>query len=388
MAEPTADSSVAGEFMTRLAEMAVTSELLTASGDLGQILLRLAQRSREVTGAEFAAISTFDDNGVLDRFIYVGIDEATARRLGSPPRGRGLLGELANLERPLRLDDLTQHPASSGWPEGHPDMMRFLGVPIRAGGRTIGSFYMTRLRGSAPFTERDELAAATLALQAAVSVASVIARERSRRVALLEERERIAHDLHDGTIQALYALGLEYDAFASREDFPDEIRALFGRSVARVNDLIGEIRQYISMLESESPTSQPDLSRDLAFIVRQLVPPGIDTVINVTAAALQELTAREMEDLLFIAREALSNAVRHAAPSRLAIDLRQTPEFTALTVQDNGIGFEPEFMRVGLGTITMRTRAERLGGELTIISIPGMGTTARVTIPREKETDE
>src|SRR5512140_314560 len=93
-AEPAATE--ASYFATRLAEMAVTSELLTSSSDLSQILLRLANRSRELTGAEFAAISTFDEDGVLERFIYVGIEETLARRLGNPPVGKGLLGELAN----------------------------------------------------------------------------------------------------------------------------------------------------------------------------------------------------------------------------------------------------------------------------------------------------
>ncbi|MGE5594883.1 MAG: GAF domain-containing sensor histidine kinase [Hyphomicrobiales bacterium] len=389
MAEATARHELdRAEFMRRLAEMTVTSELLTAGGDLSAILQRLANRAREITGADYAAISTFDEHGVLERFIYSGMRESLARKLGNPPVGQGLLGEIANLDRPLRLDDLRKHPKSVGWPPDHPEMEAFLAVPVRAGGRTIGSFYMTRERGAPPFTERDELAAATLALQAAVSISSALARERSGRLSLLEERERIAHDLHDGTIQSLYALGLEHDALSNREDFPEEVREAFADSVRRVNLLIADIRQYISMLEAVSPVSRPDLSRDLAFIVRQLVPPGVDTVVNVTAAALQELTSRDIEDLLYITREALSNAVRHGGPTKVAVDVRQTADMTYLTIQDNGVGFEPEFARVGLGTVTMRTRAERLGGTLTVLGIPGMGTTVRVSIPRLEEKEE
>lgn len=206
--------------LSSLSEMAVTSELLAGSADLTEILQRLAQRAREVTAADYAAISTFDDEGILTRFIYTGIDDESARRLGDPPKGRGLLGELANCERPLRLAHLHAHPTATGWPAGHPDMDAFLGVPIRAGGRAIGSLYMTRIRGAAEFSEADEVAAAVLSLQAAVSLASALARERNSRLFLLEERARIAHDLHDGTIQTLYALGLECDSLAHREDFP------------------------------------------------------------------------------------------------------------------------------------------------------------------------
>jgi len=183
-------------------------------------------------------------------------------------------------------------------------------------------------------------------------------------------------------IQSLYALGLELDSLASRDDFPSESRQALSTGVGRINELIADIRTYITMLEAEAPTAQPELSRDLAFVIRQIVAPGTDTVVNITAAALQELDARESEDLLYIAREALSNAVRHGAATKIGVDLRQTQGETSLTIQDNGVGFDPEHTRTGLGSVTMRTRADRLGGTLTVLGIPGMGTTVRVAIPR------
>jgi signal transduction histidine kinase len=365
----------------RLEEMVETAELLGESGDLGDVLHRLAARAREVTGAEFAAIGIFDDNRDLERFIYVGIDEALARRLGHPPRGLGLLGTLGRYDRPLRLDDLTQHPDSSGWPEAHPEMCAFLGVPIRVGGRVIGSLYMTRTRGAEPFTASDELAAALLALQTAGSVWAAMAQERAGRLVLLEERIRIAHDLHDGTIQSLYAIGLQLDNAAQLSAVP-QVQKVLTDGVDQLNGVIREMRAYIAMLESSQATAQPELSRDLAFAVRQIVPDGIDTVVNISAAALQEIRAREAEDLLYIAREALSNAVRHGNATKIAVDLRQTSAETALTIQDNGSGFNSDAVKVGLGSVTMRTRAERIGASLAVIGIPGMGTTVRVSFPR------
>ena len=372
------------EIVRRLAEMAETSELLVNSADLSEILQGLALRSQKVTSADYAAISTFDNDGNVTRFVYTGITEDVARQLGHPPVGQGLLGELANRSTPMRLERLREHPGSSGWPRAHPEMDAFLGVPVRAGGRTIGSMYMTRSPGKPSFSEADEAAAMVLSLQAAVSVSSALARERSGRVFLLEERARIAHDLHDGTIQSLYALGLELDS-AGVTAVKEEVRDVLNSSVRRINDLISDIRQYISMLEAETPTSQPELSRDLAFVIRQLVPVGVDTVVNITAAALQELSARDTEDLLYIAREALSNAVRHGSPTKVAVDLRQTAEATSLTIQDNGVGFDQANVRSGLGTVTMRTRAERLGADVNILGIPGMGTTVRVSIPRRHD---
>ncbi|MDZ7727932.1 MAG: GAF domain-containing protein [Dehalococcoidia bacterium] len=369
-----------------LAEMAATSELLSQGGGLSEILRTLADRSRNSPNADYAAISVFDSNGELERFVYTGISDELARRLGHPPRGRGLLGELSRHDVPLRVDDLRQHHSFTGWPEGHPEMRAFIGAPLRAGGKTIGSLYMTRNEGREAFSEVDELSAAILSLQAAASVANAIVGEREGRLSLFEERERIAHDLHDGTIQSLYALGLECDAlFAARGDLSHDVREELDSAVGRINDIIGDIRGYITLLEAKNPEHNPDLSRDLPFVARQLVPEGVDTVVNITASALQEISGRAAEDLLYIVREALSNAVRHGNPNKIAIDLRQGADETTLTVQDNGVGFDPATARSGLGTVTMRTRAARLGGDLLLLGVPGMGTTVRVTLPRELE---
>ena len=235
-----------------------------------------------------------------------------------------------------------------------------------------------------PFGQEAELALAVLALQAAVSLSSAFARERLGRLFVLEERERIAHDLHDGTIQSLYALGLSLDSAGTLAGLPQEVHDQIEFGVEQINHLISDIRAYISILGSKDTPGDPELSRDIAVAIRQLVPPAITTVFNITAAALQGLTAREAEDILYITREALSNAVRHGVPSKIAIDLRQSETETALTIQDNGVGYDQAQVRTGLGTASARNRAERLGGELTMIGIPGMGATVRVTIPRSQ----
>jgi signal transduction histidine kinase len=363
-------------------EMELTNEAIVGIEDLSEILRRLAARAMELVGADYAALATFDEAGTLTRFVWAGLDDAAARKLGSPPVGRGLLGVLAERDRPLRLADLQSHEAFTGWPEGHPNMSAFLGVPIRAAGHTIGSVYMTRARESAPFTESNQVAASLLALQIAATVSTALARETQGRFVRLQEREQIAHDLHDGTIQSLYALGLEADAHLQTST-TDETREVLGAVVLRVNGIIKDIRSYIEMLEASAPSSAPELISDLAFVIRQMIPIGVDVVTNINAPVLHELKPRDVEDLLYIAREALSNAIRHGHPSKVAIDLRQTGDATTLTVQDNGVGFDTEAVRPSMGTITLRTRAERLGAALTVLSVPGMGTTVRVAVPRE-----
>jgi len=370
------------DLLASLAEMATTSDFLARTEDLSAILLGLADRARNVTGSDFAAIATFDDTGVMERFIQAGMEDSMVSRLGHPPVGRGLLGEFSTFDRPIRLAEVRSHPSFTGWPEGHPEMGPFVGCPIRVGAHPIGSFYVARFAGAAEFGPQDEVALAVLALQAAACVAQASARGKNARVSRLEERVRIAHDLHDGTIQSLYALGLEVDGLANRPDFSPEVRAAFAGRVERINQIIRSIRNYIELLEADAPPRQPELARDLAFAIRQIVPDGIDVVVNIAASSLQELSATETEDLLYIAREALSNAVRHGEPSKVAVDVRATDVELGLTIQDNGVGFDQSVAPTGLGSVTMRTRAARLDGAIDIISIPGMGTTVRVSVPR------
>jgi signal transduction histidine kinase len=371
----------------RLTQMAESNAVLVSRADIAEMLQLVADRARSLGRAEYAAVSTFDAHDKLDRFVFSGVDETMAHLIGDPPEGRGLLGELVRHDQPLRLKDITDHAASCGFPPDHPPMGPFLGTPIRANNRTIGSLYLTRTPGSEPFNDSDDMAMRLLAMQVAVRLSHALASEQESRIALLEERTRIAHDLHDGTIQALYALGLQSEALALRRTMPDEAKVELGSHVARLNALIADIRGYITLLESEIPPTAPDLARDLAFIVRALVPQGIETVLNVRAPAIHEIRARDIEDLLFIAREAVSNAVRHGEPTRVGIDLRQSETETAMAIQDNGKGFERNQVHTGLGSISMRTRAERLGATLSTISIPGMGTTVRVAMPREGNSE-
>ncbi len=367
--------------------MSATIDALAGSEGIQQALQTLADRAKSITEADYGAITTFTADGKLDRFVYTGIGDVDARAIGDPPNGRGLLGTLARCDSPIRTADVAVHPDHSGFPEGHFEVGPFLGVPIRVEGQTIGSIYVARGRGRTEFTIPHEKAAVVLSLQAATAISLTLEREKGHRIALLEERASIAHDLHDGTIQSLYALGLELDAHLRQPETESETKQLLERSVERINELIADIRQYIGALEAHTASQIPDLARDLPFALRQLVPTGTDTVLSLSPTALQSIDSRTAEDLLYIAREAISNAVRHAEPFRIAVDMRASGKEIALTIQDNGAGFEQSSARVGLGMISMRTRATRLGATLTVLSIPGMGTMVRIAMPRFDDAD-
>jgi signal transduction histidine kinase len=152
--------------------------------DLEAVLQSVAAAARELTGARYAALGVLDrERRELERFIHVGIDEATRREIGNLPRGRGVLGELIRAPEPLRLHDVNEHPHAYGLPPAHPPMHSFLGVPIAVRGETYGNLYMTEKQGGGDFDEADEEAALTLASWAGIAI------ENARLYTSLSERE-------------------------------------------------------------------------------------------------------------------------------------------------------------------------------------------------------
>lgn len=149
--------------------------------DLDATLRRIILAARELTSAPYGALAVRDPEGTLLRFVHAGIDEATAQRIGHLPVGKGVLGLSLSETPALRLDDLTSHPAAVGFPEHHPPMRAFLGVPITIRGTVFGSLYLTHVDPDRAFSESDEFAARALAFAAGVAIdnAQVFARERT-----------------------------------------------------------------------------------------------------------------------------------------------------------------------------------------------------------------
>lgn len=144
--------------------------ILSSELDLNVLLQRIADLAREVVGARYAAVGVLGESGDLDRFVYSGIDHATADQIGDLPRGRGVLGVLIEEGKPLRLRHISGHARSFGFPEHHPPMESFLGVPIVVRGQVFGRLYLTEKQDAAEFTKDDERIALTLASQAGVAV--------------------------------------------------------------------------------------------------------------------------------------------------------------------------------------------------------------------------
>lgn len=159
---------------------------LVESGPVPDILARLAAAARELTGARYAAIGVVGPDGILDDFITSGIDAETREKIGSLPRGRGLLGVIHAEDRPVRIADIGADPRSVGFPDGHPPMTSFLGTPIRLGRRHFGNLYVTDATDGC-FSASDEQLIEALAAFAAVAIrGGELRQERQRWVEGLE----------------------------------------------------------------------------------------------------------------------------------------------------------------------------------------------------------
>jgi signal transduction histidine kinase len=200
-----------GELQTRLAAVATTRDRVHAlleavvevGGDLDlQVVLhRIAEAAATLVDAEYGALGVISEDGRgLSQFLVVGVDPAMVQTIGSLPEGHGVLGQLIREPHPLRLNDLSQHPQSFGFPPGHPPMHSFLGVPIRVRDTIFGNLYLTEKKGGGEFDEEDE--AVVLALAAAAGVAIQNARlysETRQRERWLEATGEISTALLSGT---------------------------------------------------------------------------------------------------------------------------------------------------------------------------------------------
>jgi signal transduction histidine kinase len=362
---------------------------LAAELDIESMLQRLAHLARDVVGAGYAAVGVIGDDGSLTRFVYSGIDEETAAKIGHLPRGVGVLGALIQEGRPLRLRDISDHPRSSGFPEHHPPMKNFLGVPIIARGRIFGRLYFTEKRGRPEFSKDDERIAMTLASQAGVAVenARLTAeiRERSEDLAVLEERDRIAKELHDGVIQSIYSVGLSLQGATSlaRRD-PDTTVKRLEEAIRTLDDVVRDVRSYIFALQPRS-VEEKGLRAGIQELAKDL---EVNTLAEVSvlldAAGIDAIDDEDQADVIQMVREILSNVARHAVASEVSVTCALGDGEVMIRFEDNGVGFDPTTVVRGHGLNNIQDRVTKLGGRLEISPRDPKGTTHVLYIPERK----
>ncbi|MGD8604063.1 MAG: GAF domain-containing sensor histidine kinase [Anaerolineales bacterium] len=529
---------------------------------LNGVLRRVINAARELSGARYAAIGIPGKDKRLETFITVGMTEEEVNAIDHMPVGEGLLGEMIRTGQSIRLMNLTQDPRAAGFPEGHPKMTSFLGVPIAAYGQPLGQIYLTNKQTGKEFDAEDQRLIEMLASHAAAAIENarlyrkvldneteltqrnaelelinnlatavgsatdlddlleemlgrvmnlfqapageIFLREetegsfrkaihrgeaskafwttkrfrhgegfigraaelgrpiwttklseetdlsrdevvaagfktlacvplrspggvvgvlviafkferefedrevglldavgagvgiavengrlyrQARRLAVLEERERIGMDLHDGIIQSIYAIGLtlEYAKLLVKED-PPETASRIEQAIDGLNAAIRDLRSYILDLQpSRIPTD--DLESALARLVKEFKANTlVDADLHLEEDVLEQISKQAGMRFFLIAQEALANIAKHAQATRVLVTLRRINDQISLQIIDNGRGFDinqqPDVL--GHGLSNMAERAQQAGGEFEVVSSEGDGTTVTVRVPLER----
>jgi signal transduction histidine kinase len=346
--------------------------------DLDAVLDRVLRTARAAVGARYAALGVPDGRGGFARFLTTGISDRKAAQIGELPRVHGVLGALLN-GGPIRLRDIRRHPRFGYYPAHHPILTDFLGVPIRHRGEVLGNLFLSGSRGGA-FTAADQRTVETLAGYAGVAIANARLYRQAQALATVEERARVARELHDSVSQRLFSMVYEARAAALRS--PDgEAREALQRLERGASAALNEMKALVHAVRPKS------LERDgLEATLRD----HVEALRRAHGAAIElrvqgELTLTPSQDLalLRIAQEALFNALRHAAGSRIQVSLEQGADEARLSVRDWGPGFDPAALpqtRRTMGLATMRERAAAVRATLVVESAPGRGTEVRARL--------
>lgn len=556
MANPSSKSTA---FDARMRELHRATLNLFTDLSLDMVLNRIVDVAKNLVSAKFAALGVPDGQGGLDTFLYRGLSKEQADKIPHLPEGKGLIGEMLRESRSIRVAQMGSDPRSAGFPEGHPGMTSFLGVPIAAYGRPLGQIYLTDKEEDGEFTEDDQRLIEMLAAHAAAAIENahlyrqVLSSEeeltqrneelelihsltttasttleldelleamldqairlfgaqageafiydsleavyrlavhrgeaqeaffsvnefskgqgfiglvaetgkpiwsstlgedvrfkrqpvveagfdsfvsvpmtsggetvgvislafhgkreideravglleavgagvglavensrlsrQARRVAILEERERIGMDLHDGIIQSIYAVGLTLDStkMMVMED-SESAKTTLEKVTDQLNTIMSDIRSYILDLKPSrvKPGFFVESLEDLLRGVRA------DSLLESDLSADPHLADKLRQDtannLFLIVQEAVANSARHSKAKRLRINFSEVDEDIVLQVFDNGVGFGPDGVsrRLGHGLNNMEERAQQIGGSFDLVSTEGEGTKITIRIP-------
>lgn len=351
--------------------------------DLPAMLRRIAHSATDLAGATYGALGVLDESHTrLAQFITVGIDDQTYEAIGDLPEGHGILGLLILDAKPLRLSDLRSHPDSYGFPANHPPMTSFLGVPIRVRGEVFGNLYLTDKVDAPAFSEVDEELVVGLAAAAGVAIENARLHTRLHELAVLEDRERIARDLHDTVIQRLFATGLSLQG--SVRLVRNDAEAAVGRIESAVDELdltVKYIRSAIFGLEASRPTTTGARDQVVTVVREAARALGFEPSLLLDGPIDSALTERGTAAVVATLREALSNVARHAQASRAEVSVIAGPTVT-LRVVDDGIGPPAQGSTVGNGLRNMAARAEELGGTFELRAGADGGAILEWRIPR------
>ena len=369
-------SIVLSSFKTIVAEVMKAVEV----GEIEAVLQQIADVTRDLVQVKYVALGIPDNEGSLRFFKTSGISEEAIERIPHRPQGRGLLGAIMNNREILRLERMSDDQRSIGFPENHPEMTSLLGVPVQAGNQLFGMLYLCDRIDGKPFDEQDQWLVESFAGYAALAIAGVQLSEQQSRVTLLEERERVGMELHDGVIQSLYAIGMQLQLAVLSDKLTSEP---ITNVIKNIDEVINDIRRYILNLKT-ADYHRVTIRRCIEDVVARLhIPDNITLKIN-AKDEFPNVSPVVFEAICQITQEALSNAIRHSQAQNIEIIATQKEQIFEVQVSDNGKGFDLASTNDnsgGLGLQNIQQRARLHRGQVAIQTSIGQGTKLTITVP-------
>ncbi|MFE2744162.1 GAF domain-containing sensor histidine kinase [Streptomyces scopuliridis] len=355
--------------------VAITTALLSG-GDADDALSVVAEQARRLSDSAMGAVMLRAPNGGLE-IVAVSADHPVVRvgcrvPAEAPAAAALLAGESVFVDDAATDPRLVTRLASGFGP--------VMLLPLRTDGRVLGALVMPRARGARSFSRRERTLATQFASQAALALMMAEAQRDRERLAVLEDRDRIARDLHDLVIQRLFATGMTLER-AQRGEVAPEVHHGIDKAVAELDVTIQEIRTAIFALQQGPAEAPPGMrTRVLREINMAAVPLGFRPAHRFVGPvdSIGELAGK---NLIAALREALSNAFRHAHATRIEVVVDCTGRLpdgrraVRLSVADDGVGIPQGGRRSGLRNL--KRRAESLGGSSTCE--PGIGEGGRGT---------
>jgi signal transduction histidine kinase len=355
------------------------SDRIISGDETARVLATVAANARELVHADLAMIVGRPPEADAPTVLVADGYAAEELRGMTVPAESSISGEVTRTGRPIVVEDASAQADAYEPLVRAGDMGPTIFVPLRLRGQVFGALSVANRRRGQAFTADDVALVQTFANQASVALENGSAKEDRERLSLLDERERIGRELHDGVIQSLFAVGMSLQGTAMAAT-DEETRVRLDRAVEELDRAIVDVRNYIFGLR---PVILAD--HQLGTALQELVQEVSEASGVVMVAELESAAAVALSDIsadvVQLVREGLSNVRKHAQASTCRVSLRTEGELAILEIDDDGAGFDPTQARQGLGLDNLRQRAEQLGGEARIESVPGEGTLISIRLP-------
>lgn len=349
----------------------------------------IVEHARGTVGTRYAALVIPGRDGQLFQYIVASSERDTVTYSGSHPAGTRPINHILIEPQLLHPSDLVDRYGSRDLPFVDSNDSPLLGISIATQGNLLGNLYVIEKQDGNDFAEPDSMVIKDLASVAAGAIEKARLYERIRRRAVLEERERIGMDLHDGIIQSIYAVGLslELGRMVVLEN-SEEAQEHMTTAIKGLDNIIRDIRSYIMDLQPARIQDEP-LTTALGRLVREF---RANTLVQVDVdipSTIDEGLAENCRLALFhITQEALSNIAKHAHAGTVTVVVGRLSDRIVLKVEDDGAGFDSDKIGgiPGHGLSNMAVRCRSLGGDLTVTSTPGKGTQVHAVVPAQPTT--